>query len=688
MRASRGGPANRATSTVGRVLRSVGPPALALVVATTYAAAGTPAPTARTTSVAATPGVWHTAAKLSHGNGAEISCATASSCWAIAGGELLRSQDAAASWSVWTPAIPAEVDALDALDCPTARVCFVTARTEDLGLAALVLRGEAITAAPVPGSGRLRSISCRSGAACLTTDGTTTSVTTDGGATWRARPRALPTTGVPDLSCVTGTTTCWAVGHFGPTIARTTDFGVTWTLQPRPSAVGTLLGIDCPTTSECFAVGSEFSSPVVAATYDAGASWTRLALPPQSGQLRSVSCPSEQTCFAFGATYAGPLAFATADAGASWWLQDLGTSGGAALAVSCATPSVCATAGSDGFGLTTSTSGATWTPSELPVALGTATHLSCATADRCVAMSRDAHLRPLALVSTDGGVTWTRHPLPERTGSVTDLDCATATTCFAWAYRLAPNSPRTVGQALVTDDGGATWRLHQGPDTRGLATAELSCPAATTCVAVGTPGTVHGQMPVLVTTDAGLTWTPKPVPGLGTPVDVACSSATSCVLLAHSNDARRTVVAVTTSDLGDSYQQRDLAPVALGYGALDCAGSRCYAVGNRKDWRGAVAQSYDGGATWREQAVPADAYHLVDVSCGTPRSCAVSGSDGSQDGQGAQMMGTTNAGGVWTTYEIPWAGASWPTAVACAGTACLASDYSSNELPRILAGSP
>ena len=213
--------------------------------------------------------------------------------------------------------------------------------------------------ATCPGAGRLWTISCRSGRSCLTTDGTTVYFTNDGGVTWRARARALPTIGVPDLSCVPASTTCWAVGHYGPRIARTTDFGATWVSQTPPGGVGTLTGLDCPTTSACFAVGSTYSNPAAIATTDGGATWTKPALPLQSGSLQSISCPSAQACFAFGASYSRPIAFATTDAGASWALQDLGTYAGGSADVSCPTPSRCVAAGSGGLGFVL-TEGVCW----------------------------------------------------------------------------------------------------------------------------------------------------------------------------------------------------------------------------------------------------------------------------------------------------------------------------------------
>ena len=76
------------------------------------------------------------------------------------------------------------------------------------------------------------------------------------------------------------------------------------------------------------------------------------------------------------------------------------------------------------------------------------------------------------------------------------------------------------------------------------------------------------------------------------------------------------------------------------------------------------------------------------MSCGRALVCAVAASDGSQDGTGAQMLGTRDSGRTWTTIEIPLSGSSWPSAVACTPYqfSCLASDSGPYGFSRILAG--
>lgn len=635
---------------------------------------------------------WHEAGRLGLGYGRMTSCPTTSSCWALSGGELLSSQDGGMSWQAQSDRVPAEVELLDALDCPSAASCYLTGRRKDLSSTVLAMTATEVHMVGLPTAGPLRTISCATEFRCLTTDGTIVFRTHDHGVTWQQQSQHLTGFGLAAVSCVPSSTRCWVVGGSiqAPRIAMTTNNGASWHPQSAPHEYSPLRGVDCPTIDACYAVGQDTFDATLIATSDGGATWARQTLPSGTDPLTSISCPSVQACWAAGGpsglAFGAPVVVATTDAGAHWAAQYLGSfpvgASEGALTVSCPSSSVCAGVTSGGLGFFTTSGGATWTAVAVPAALGEVARLSCPTRHRCVGMSSDQLLRRVSLTSTDGGTTWSRHALPAGAGYVTSLDCPSASVCYATAFVHVTNRPRLLGQVLSSADGGATWRLDRSDDVKPLGFGTLSCSTVTTCLAVGQDK--DGPI-VRSTTDGAATWQPvAPPAGVSRVDDVACAS--SCVVLATPADDYHTNLAFTTTDLGASYQPRDLPAADYGYNGVDCFDATCIAVGNNADWHGAIAGSADNGATWAAQRVPPGATRLQDVSCGSTTACAVTGNNDNGTGDGGEILGTRNAGRNWSVFTIPLTNVSWPLDIACAGAACLASDYGVSGTPRILAG--
>ena len=167
----------------------------------------------------------------------------------------------------------------------------------------------------------------------------------------------------------------------------------------------------------------------------------------------------------------------------------------------------------------TNDGGTTWRPSKLPVALSDAT-VACADADTCAALGVDGSGEAMFLETTDGGQTWTSSAGPSLLTSsigVTDLSCTAATSCVAVASDPFGRSGTTV--AFVTGDGGATWTESNLPSD--FVPSDLQCFSSGTCVSTGfyqSPGGSPTTPPgtVLYRTDGGSTWTSASVPsGLG-----------------------------------------------------------------------------------------------------------------------------------------------------------------------------
>lgn len=270
-----------------------------------------------------------------------ISCADASYCWAV---DTLATTDGGAVWvdqgdtaGMFQLAIscPATVECMSVGEqtspTPGPAAPFVT-RTVDGGNT-----WNPLGLPSNPGSsGYLSAIDCPSTMDCIAAGTATSSTgsnsalifrTTDMGASWTLGSTPISLAGMAyetldSVSCVT-TQVCWIVGADAapasaptPLILATVDGGATWTEQTvgsttpndvAASATPTVYGfssISCPTTTECWTVGSGPSGAVAYVTQDGGATWNAQPLPSilQNAYAiaTSVTCPTASACWVIG----------------------------------------------------------------------------------------------------------------------------------------------------------------------------------------------------------------------------------------------------------------------------------------------------------------------------------------------------------------------------------------------------
>jgi hypothetical protein len=209
------------------------------------------------------------------------------------------------------------------------------------------------------------------------------------------------------------------VGGTVPFIVATTD-GSDWVSQTVPAGVGELLGVSCPNSTHCFAVGSgsNGTSPAVVATTD-GSTWTAQTAPSSPKFDRSISCVDTTHCVAVGedttSSTVTSAAMATTD-GATWVSESVPNTGDGLAGVSCVSPIDCFTVGSEPLDF--------WT---LPV-----------------------------IQATTDGSTWADQLIPEfRFGSIYGITCLDGTHCFA-ADGGAIVALKPVATAVVVPSSGAT----------------------------------------------------------------------------------------------------------------------------------------------------------------------------------------------------------------------------------------
>jgi hypothetical protein len=137
------------------------------------------------------------------------------------------------------------------------------------------------------------------------------------------------------------------------------------------------------------------------------------------------------------------------------------------------------------------------------------------------------------LVDRWNGTTWTAQTLTLPGGTTSaqlaDVACTTATTCTAVGYYDTVGQPR---RAMALRWNGTTWSVqsavHPASATESLLQG-VACPAAATCVAVGSYVDASSVQHALAQTWAAGTWTQKTVadPAGGTDPslsDVSCFS--------------------------------------------------------------------------------------------------------------------------------------------------------------------
>jgi hypothetical protein len=328
-----------------------------------------------------------------------------------------------------------------------------------------------------------------------------------------------------------------------------------WSIQavPAPVRSSSFMGVSCPTTSSCIAVGSSntsISEPRVAwaGKWD-GTTWTVESVPAPpafASYLTAVSCVSPNACTAVG--YAGTAPYEAVPLaarwdGTAWTLQSPAVPAIAKATVlngvTCASATDCMAVGRfqtpEGwkFPLAEHWDGHTWSlkpVNDVPNADIRAElfGVSCSSADACTAVG-DAEA-PLAL--RWNGLVWAQQ-LTDPLGSA-DLfravSCPQANACTA----VGASTYNSFHEADPVAErwNGATWTAQQMPKPPNAIGGELdgvSCPKANVCTAVG--NAAGGGAPFAEQWTAADGWTLEEIPlpnGWGDLSAVSCPKPSVC----------------------------------------------------------------------------------------------------------------------------------------------------------------
>lgn len=327
----------------------------------------------------------------------------------------------------------------------------------------------------------------------------------------------------------------------------------------------------------------------------APATWTLEASPNRAGNntIAEVSCASATACMAVGTVQ--NLAETNNKALAMWW------------------------------------NGTRWKLS--PVKTGqssTLYHVACASATFCIAIgSGSSKAGGGALAEKWNGTSWSRLRNPRTQISFyRAVGCASTTLCFLSGARISGEGESSV---IVRWDGTQLTEVT-GTDAGGLLT-DVSCPAMTRCVAVGSGGVNGGEL--RVETYDGVSWTNAGVPAPSTIADlsvVSCGSATSCIALGqyYDWDAGQWPTLVERWDGVRWTHDPDFVAKGSFVADISCAAATdCVAVGSQPNGKyGANVVETWNGTTWSASSPP-NAGHFTNalwaVSCPTTTACQALG---------------------------------------------------------------
>jgi hypothetical protein len=530
----------------------------------------------------------------------------------------------------------------------------------------------------------LSGVSCRSTALCMAVGLTVNRPASEmwDGTSWHglATPGPAHVVDLAGVSCASRTR-CMAIG--GARAAH--PFALSWNGQRwRLTAVaplaGTLHGISCPDPARCVAVGhpATESAAATAEMWDSG-TWSVLPMQAVPGavkaSLSAVSCTSGTSCMAVG-SYASSapgnsvLPLAETWDGTNWQVlttPSLGSAAGELNGIWCTGGSGCIAVGSEHTASSLSPlierwDGKSWSvlTAAIPAGAGSLASVSCASATSCMAVGSTGSSSGTLTERWDG-VAWKliAAPDPMRDGNwLASVSCAVADGCMAVGSGYL-SAGLINGESLSEQWDGIRWQLRRSGQIDVL--ADVSCPSAARCMAVGRYINRSDRGVTLAESWNGRRWVQRTTPNPPAPsdgfIDVSCTGPAFCLAIGG----------VAEKWNGTRWLAIHAPPVGLPARVSCSSATRCIAVG------GAAAAEWNG-QRWR--AVPPanhrGVFSLDDVSCPAATMCMAVGISASKTGPPHSLAEEWN-GKHWRVLATPNMRVSYLNGVDCSGQSrCMA----------------
>src|SRR6516162_8086806 len=293
---------------------------------------------------------------------------------------------------------------------------------------------------------------------------------------------------------------------------------------------------------------------------------------------------------------------------------------------------------------------------------------------------------------------WSVTPTPNPvipTGQLFWVSCPAANSCMAvGTYPKASGA----GVTLAEQWNGTAWRIQPVPSPPGAAWSNLSgvsCVSPSACEAVGTTASRSGEQTALAERWNGSSWQLQPAPspaGGGQLIGVSCTSRSACTAVGGSPAGK----ALAERWNGSRWQiQSAPSPAGVFLSGVTCtSSSACTAVGGSA--AGTLAERWDG-TRWSIQATanpPQGQFTFLNtVACASASSCIAAGAYINSSGafQGLAERWTGSGWAIQPTPSLPGGAMNLLSGVACtSATGCLAVGSSSpnvfnNQSPATLA---
>jgi hypothetical protein len=620
----------------------------------------------------------------------DVSCQASGDCMAVGSltdssftSHVMTEQRVGSTWSV-EPAdelVGTLSSQFNGVSCPSAADCtavgsYVTSSGQ-LPLAELWGgSGWSIDAFSAPSgaaTSTLNGVDCWAASSCLAVGSWSASADGSGdtalaavwnGSSWTLTSPVIPAGAVAaefnGVSCPSATH-CVAVGDYstgnGALPLAEAWNGAAWTVQATPAtAAAELGGVSCTSASACTAVGRG----AMALRWN-GTAWSQQKLArPHRGtvpDLSSVSCTSGGTCTGVGDYFVEGVANPAAEFwdGSGWKFQPVSITTSfdtAYLAgVSCRSLASCTSVGTyqdpvDGNRSFAEVIAVQWqvqpTPGPAGAVASSINDVSCPTASACLAVADWIGNKPGLHDFSEiwNGTSWSDGTVPSpATTDLRAVSCSAATACTAAGTDTADNG----AEPTALRWNGTAWTVQSVPLPTGKTDgvlSDVSCPSATSCVAVGTASNAANQAETIAEIWNGTSWTVTGIPG---PANsgvsaVSCSSATACIavgsgspdpLAASWNGTRWTSLTTAAAPPGSTFPLLD---------GVSCPSARqCLAVGydhNAAGHQVILAEQWNG-THWklRNPALPGTkASEFAHVSCTRAGACTAVG-DATSHGQ-------------------------------------------------------
>src|SRR5215472_815053 len=291
------------------------------------------------------------------------------------------------------------------------------------------------------------------------------------------------------------------------------------------------------------------------------------------------------------------------------------------------------------------------------------------------------------------GQGWSITPSPNPrvpTGQLFWVSCPAANSCMAVGTYVKASG---IGVNLAEQWNGTSWRILPTPNPSGIALSGLlgvACTAPSACTSVGASTTTAGTVRAVAERWDGTRWsiqpTPNPPQGGDVLSGVACTSASACTAVGGSNAFTPTAKTLAERWDGTRWTIQPTPNPAQGGGFLASvactSAAACTAVGVSN--AGTLAEGWNG-TSWSIQPTPtpagAQSAFLNTVACTSPAACTAAGAYTNSSGTSQTLAEHWN-GVNWRSQATPNQGPSLLIGLACtSAAACTAVGFSTTNAP-------